>query len=146
MPHFHVKHAYSWKADGAAQLRREMKEFELRTGDDLSWSELGRRAWKVLGRAGAPDTSKLSRIKKGQQEPSLEELWAFGAVLGVPPGQVAFPNLLSVVSSAPTRSQNDRDDDDDAAGGRGAIPPKPQPLAPRGGSAAKTRRKSAGSK
>lgn len=68
----------------APRIRLALKRYEAETGEDLSWSELGRRVWALLAR-GDVDTSKISRIKLGQQDPSIAEGGAFAYVLDVDP-------------------------------------------------------------
>lgn len=74
----------------AGRIREAIKLYELRTGEDLTWAELGRRVWKRLKREGEVDTSKLSRIKLGQQLLTIPEAGAFADELGVFKGWLAF--------------------------------------------------------
>lgn len=87
---FHVKQVKDLEMTVALRLREAIKRYELRTGEDLTWIELGRRVTRELGGNGAPDTSKFSRIKLDQQAPTLAEVAAFAVVLGVDPGWLAF--------------------------------------------------------
>ena len=74
----------------AERLADARRAYAVRTREDLSWAELGRRVWKRLGFKGEVDTSKLSRIKLGQQLVTIPECAAFAAELGVPAGWLAF--------------------------------------------------------
>jgi hypothetical protein len=85
--------------DFSIALGRAVKLFELKTGSDLSWSELARRVDKRLGKEGGMDAAKMSRIKLGQQEPSRLEIWALALELDADPRELAFP--ASAVSAVP---------------------------------------------
>ena len=68
----------------APRIREALKRYELREGEDVSWSELGRRVWRVLQETG--DSAKwVSRVKLGQQEPSVAEGGAIAYLLDVSP-------------------------------------------------------------
>jgi len=68
----------------APRIREALKRYELREGEDVSWSELGRRVWRTLEESG--DSAKwVSRVKLGQQEPSVAEGGAIAYLLDVSP-------------------------------------------------------------
>jgi hypothetical protein len=68
----------------APRIREALKHYELRKKEDISWSELGRRVWRVLGEGG--DSAKwVSRVKLGQQQPSVAEGGAIAFLLDVSP-------------------------------------------------------------
>lgn len=66
------------------RIREALKHHELRTGEDLSWAELGRRVWALLQAEG--DSAKwVSRVKLGPQQPSVAEGGAIAYLLNVSP-------------------------------------------------------------
>lgn len=66
------------------RIEKALRRYRFETGIDLTWKELGERVWTRLGRQNV-DTSKISRIKNDQQEPSIAESGAFAFELDVSP-------------------------------------------------------------
>lgn len=72
------------KVPMAPRIFDALKRYEVRIRMELPWTELGRRVWITLGETG--DSAKwVSRIKLGQQEPSVAEAGAIAYVLDVSP-------------------------------------------------------------
>jgi hypothetical protein len=103
----------------APRIRAALKHYELRKTEDISWSELGRRVWRLLGEGG--DSAKwVSRVKLGRQEPSVAEGGAIAYVLDVSPlwlcweiGEMGrFPapaeDTLPIAAALPSQSDAER--------------------------------------
>lgn len=73
----------------APRIFDALKRYEMAIRRELPWSELGRRVWVTLGETG--DSAKwVSRIKLGQQEPSVAEAGAIAYILNVSPLWLAW--------------------------------------------------------
>lgn len=66
------------------RIEQALRRYQFESGKDLTWKELGRRVWARLGRENV-DTSKISRIKQGEQQPTVAEGGAFAYELDVSP-------------------------------------------------------------
>jgi hypothetical protein len=80
---FHVE-TLDFDSPIGPRIEQGLRRYRFETGADLTWRELGQRVWARLGR-GEVDTSKVSRIKKGAQQPSVAEGGAFAYELDVSP-------------------------------------------------------------
>jgi hypothetical protein len=103
----------------APRIREALKHYELRKKEDISWSELGRRVWRMLGEGG--DSAKwVSRVKLGRQQPSVAEGGAIAFLLDVSPlwlfweiGEMGrFPPLaeeaLPIAAAVPAQSDAEK--------------------------------------
>jgi hypothetical protein len=68
----------------APRIFDALKRYEMRIRQELPWSELGRRVWQTLGETG-DSTKWVSRVKLGQQEPTVREAGAIAYVLDASP-------------------------------------------------------------
>jgi hypothetical protein len=126
---FHVKHAKDPALQAAeeiaARLRIALRHHALNTDEDLSWSELGRRVWRRLGLTSAVDTSKISRIKLGQQLATVVEYGAFADELGVMRGWLVYNEGEMAISRLGQPAGADDGDEPDVP-----MRPRGKPLPP----------------
>lgn len=66
------------------RIELALKRFNYEHDSDVTWKQLGQAVWTILHR-GTVDTSKVSRIKNGEQEPTIAEGGAFSYLLNVSP-------------------------------------------------------------
>lgn len=66
------------------RIEKALRRYNFERDTDLKWKDLGQRVWTRLG-VGDVDTSKVSRIKQGAQQPSISEGGAFAYELDCSP-------------------------------------------------------------